>query len=377
MINRKINVLHLLLSLETGGMERFVYEHCLEIDKSMFNVSVCCIDRLGGFYESLVENGIRVDLLEKNQNHFDWFFPWKLKKYLKEDNINILHIHTGAFFHGSVAGFLAKTPGIIYTEHGRHLVEPKVIYLLDKISSMFTDKIVTVSPDLKKHLINKIKLPAKKIVTIINGVNTKSFIPRDKSINLLKELGIESGYNVIGAVGRLAPIKNQAALIRAFDIVQQKIPKSRLILVGEGPCETELKNLTHELGLVGSVVFAGNRKDIPEILNLFDVFVLPSLLEGTSLSLLEAMASGVPPVVSNVGGNPNIVTEDYNGYLVEPNDFEKMAEKIISILTDAEKAQVFKNNSRNTVLSGFSLETNVELYKKIYIDLLMNNCKEP
>jgi len=373
MIYGKINVLHLLLSLETGGMERFVYEHCLEIDKDMFNVSVCCIDRLGGFYESLVDNGIRVDLLQKNQNHFDWFFPWKLKKYLKENKIHILHIHTGAFFHGSVAGFLAKTPGIIYTEHGRHLVEPKAIYVLDKISSMFTDKIVTVSPDLEKHLIEKIKLPAKKIITIINGVNTKSFMPRVKSETLLVELGVDSDCKIIGTVGRMAPVKNQASLISAFDKIQQKIPKSKLIIVGEGPCETDLKNLANELGIAGSVVFAGNRNDIPKILNLFDVFVLPSLSEGTSFSLLEAMASGVPPVVTNVGGNPNIVYNNHHGYVVAPNDIEDLSDKIIKILVNEDIRYGFINNAIEHVMLNFSHEVNVEKYKHMYLSLLSND----
>jgi len=370
MIEGKINVLHLLLSLETGGMERFVYEHCLEMDKEKFNVSVCCIDRLGGFCQSLVENGIKVNLLQKNQGHFDWFYPNKLKKYLKNNNIHILHIHSGAFFYGSVAGFLARTPGIIYTEHGRHLVEPKIIFILDKISSMFTDRIVTVSPDLEKHLIDNIKLPPNKIETIINGVNTNSFVPRGKSITLLAEFGIKSEFKIIGAIGRLAHIKDHTTLIKAFKIVAEKIPESRLLLVGEGPCEQELKDLSKELGVFESVVFAGNRSDIPEILNLLNVFVLPSLSEGTSLSLLEAMSSGVPPVVTNVGGNPNIIKHDYNGYLVEPKDFKQMASIIIHVLNNDEISKKLKKNSRESVQDDYSLRNNVEEYEKLYLDLL-------
>ncbi len=228
MINGKINVLHLLLSLETGGMERFVFEHCLEIDKDKYNVSVCCIDRLGGFYQSLVENDIKVDLLQKNQTHFDYVFPLKLKKYIKKNNIHILHIHSGAFFHGSVAGFLARTPGIIYTEHGRNLVEPKIIFLLDKISSVLADRIVTVSPDLKKYLIEKIKLPEQKISTIINGINSDCFRPREKSKKLLDDLGINSDCKIVGAVGRLAHIKDHATLIKAYRKVLEKVPELQI-----------------------------------------------------------------------------------------------------------------------------------------------------
>lgn len=370
MVDRRINVLHLLLSLETGGMERFVYEHCLEIDKDQFNVSVCCIDRLGGFYESLNNNGVKVDLLQKNQKHFDFIFPLQLSKYLKNRKIHILHIHSGAFFHGSVAGFLARTPGIIYTEHGRHLVEPKIIFALDKISSVFTHKIITVSPDLANHLIEKIKLPSNKIVTIINGVNTNCFMPRDKSNILLTELGIEADYKIIGTVGRLAFVKDQLTLIKSFSKIIEKIPKSKLVLVGSGPCEEDLRAHVKEFGLCRAVIFTGNRTDIPEILNLFDVFVLPSLLEGTSLSLLEAMASGVPSVVTNVGGNPNVIENGYNGYLVEQKNFAEMADKIIAILENNEVANAFGRNSRRSVQSKYSLKANVEMYQNVYLDLL-------
>lgn len=366
MVDRKINVLHLLLSLEIGGMERFVYEHCLEIDKKLFNISVCCIDRLGGFSEKLKENGIKVDLLRKNQNHFDYLFCLKLSKYLKNNKIDILHIHSGAFFHGSVAGVLSKTSKIIYTEHGRHYVEPLSIYFLDKISSFFVHKIVTVSPELKTHLIEKIKLPSKKITTIINGVNTKEFSPRGKSEKMLAEFGIPSDYKVIGSVGRLVEIKDYFTLIQAFARVLVKIPKSKLVLVGEGPCLGKLKELASELNVFESVIFTGSRADVPQILNIFDVFVLPSLLEGTSFSLLEAMATGVPVVVTNVGGNPSIVKDDYNGYTVDPKDSITMSEKIENLLLDIIKANRFKVNGIKLVEERYSLLSNINEYINLY-----------
>ncbi len=131
-----------------------------------------------------------------------------------------------------------------------------------------------------------------------------------------------------------------------------------------------MKALAKELGIYEFVIFAGNRGDIPEILNLLDVFVLPSLREGTSLSLLEAMASGVPTIVTNVGGNPYIVKDGFNGYLVEPKDFDEIALKIIKLINDSEIKKMFKNNSRNSVKTDYSISANVEEYKKIYLDLL-------
>jgi glycosyltransferase involved in cell wall biosynthesis len=123
------------------------------------------------------------------------------------------------------------------------------------------------------------------------------------------------------------------------------------------------------LGIYGSVIFTGNQKDIQQILNLFDVFVLPSLREGTSLSLLEAMASGVAPIVTNVGGNPNVVKNGYNGYLVKPGDFGGMALMITDFFKDFAKIDYIKNNARKSVQDKFSLDKNIELYIKIYLEL--------
>lgn len=365
---KRLKILHLLLSLETGGMERFVYEHCLALDREEFDVSVCCIDRLEGFTPSLRENGIKVDLLQKNQKRFDWFFPFQLSRYLKKNKIDIIHSHTGSFFHGSVAGFIARTQGIIYTEHGRDPVETIPIRVLDKISSFFVDRIVTVSKALERHMVQEIKLPQKKILTIINGVNTETYCDASKPEKLLAEFGLQPTNKIVGTIGRLAEIKNHPFLIRAFNKVKHIWPESRLVVVGNGPCEDSLKSLVSDLGLSDSVIFTGNRNDVRDIYNLFDVFVLSSFSEGTSFSLLEAMASGVPPVVTNVGGNPGIVRDSVNGYLVEVDDDQALADKISDIFQHGGKD--LAANARQLVIDRYSLKKNLQQYANIYRSLV-------
>jgi glycosyltransferase involved in cell wall biosynthesis len=369
----KIRVLHLLLSLEIGGMERFVYEHCFGIDKSRFDVFVCCIDRLGGFYDRLVEHGIQIDLLQKNQKKFDWFFPLKLSKYLRNNKIDILHIHTGAFFYGSVAGYLARTKGVIYTEHGRHYKEPWQLYILDQISARCINQIVTVSDALEDHLINKIRLPSKKIQTIINGVNTETFVPRQKPDYLLKEFSFDRECKIIGTVGRLAVIKDQKTLIKAFRLVKDQHNNSKLLIVGEGECERELEKLVDDLKLKNDVVFTGNRSDVPSMLNFFDVFVLPSLMEGTSISLLEAMASGVPCVVTNVGGNVRLISNGISGFTVPPGNVLIVANKILELFQNISMARLFSIESRRIAKDNYSFDRNIERYRELYNELYHQN----
>jgi len=355
-------------------MERFVYEHCLALNHDDFDVSVCCIDRLGGFSQSLREHGIKVDLLQKNQQHFDCFFPFRLSRYLRENDIDIIHTHTGSFFHGSVAGFLARTRGIIFTEHGRDPVETIPKRVLDKISSYFADHIVTVSKNLERHLIEEIKLPAKKIHTIINGVNTETYCDRGKSKKLCDELGLQFTDKIVGTIGRLAEIKNHPFLIRSFEKVKRIWPESRLVLVGSGPCEKSLKSLAADLGLSDTVIFTGNRNDVCDLYQLFDVFVLSSFSEGTSFSLLEAMASGVPPIVTNVGGNPGIVKDTVNGYLVEVDDDQALADKISNIFHQG--GGDLANNARQFVIDRYSLKKNLQQYMDIYRSLGAVACRQ-
>lgn len=368
MADKRIKILHLLLSLETGGMERFVYEHCMALNRDEFDVSVCCIDRLGGFTQSLRDHGITVDLLQRNQQHFDWIFPFRLSRYLKDNDIDIIHTHTGSFFHGSIAGFLAHTRGVIFTEHGRDLLETLPKRVLDKVASYFVDKIITVSKDLEQHLVNVIKLPPQKIQTIINGVNTETYCEGEKPKELCEEFGLKPTDKIVGTVGRLAEIKNHSFLIRSFEKVIGIWPESRLVLVGSGPCEKTLKSLTADLGLSDSVIFTGNRTDVRDLYKLFDVFVLSSYSEGTSFSLLEAMASGIPPVVTNVGGNPGIVMDTVSGYLVEVDDDQALADKVIKIFQQG--GGELAKKARQFVIDQYSLKQNLQQYVNIYRSLV-------
>ncbi|MCP3178132.1 glycosyltransferase [Desulfuromonas sp. KJ2020] len=370
---KKINLMHLVLSLETGGMERFIYEHCLAVDKEKFNVSVCCIDRLGGFYQKLIDEKIDVSLFQKNQNHFDFLFAFRLSKLLKKNKVDVLHTHPGSFYHGSLGGFIARVPVVLYTEHGRHLIEPKFLKYFDKISTFLSDLIVTVSPELKTYLIEQIKLPGNKITTVLNGVNTNTFFSRPKSQKLLQEFSISAKCKVVGTVGRLAEVKDHKTTIDAFRRLHLIIPDSKLIIVGDGEYLNELNDYVDSSKLKDSVVFCGNREDIQEILSILDVFVMSSLSEGTSFSLLESMAAEIPSVVTNVGGNKSIIKNGYNGFLVNIKDSDNICEKLLCLLRNNNLANKIGKNAREYVLNNYSLKKNIENYEKIYLDLYEKN----
>jgi len=309
-------------------------------------------------------------LLQRNQHHYDYLYLIRLRKLLIANSIRFFTCIVELFFLGIQAGILARTPAMIYTDHGRPLVESKIEVLMDRFSGYFVDKIVAVSNELQDYLIKQIKLSKEKIITLINGIDTDKYSFREKSQVLMKELGITKNDKIIGTVGRLAEVKDQISLIEAFSIVHQKIANTVLILVGDGPMRNELTHKINALNLNDRVKITGNRTDVPALLNIFDLFVLSSLSEGTSVALLEAMSSGLAPIVTNVGGNPSLVDDNVNGLLISTKNVEELSGKLIYLLKDDETRNKFGENASRKIREKFSITKMVKEYENLYSSLL-------
>lgn len=367
---RKINIMHTVLSLEMGGLEKVVADTVSGMDRELFNVEICCFDELGHFAARLPEKGVKVSLLGRSSKGYDAAFPFKLGKMLFRRNIDILHMHSGTFFLGAQAALLAGGKKTVYTDHGRHLVEPRLLPAMDRISGFFAKKIVAVSKELENYLINVIRLPAHKTMTIINGIDTGVFRKKEKSRKLLNELGIPEGNLIMGSVGRLAPVKDQASMIEAFCVLAGNRTDLTLLIVGDGPLFAELRKLSEEKGVSDRVVFTGKRSDTPDLMNLMDIFLLTSLSEGTSISLLEAMACGATPVVTDVGGNPSIVRHNFNGLLVRPKDQPQLVNNLKFLLENGQARLQLSEEAVRTVRERYSLDNMISSYRDVYMELV-------
>jgi L-malate glycosyltransferase len=194
-------------------------------------------------------------------------------------------------------------------------------------------------------------------------------------MTLLNELGIPANWKIIGTVGRLAEVKDQATMIKSLIKVRKKIPDTMLLLIGDGPLRSELQQLVDDNRLNNNVRLVGNREDVPDLLNLLDVFLLTSLSEGTSISLLEAMSSGIAPIVTNVGGNPSLVDDNINGILISPQHVDELAENLIDLLQNDKRRKKYGENASQKVREKFSLAEMVKVYEKLYISLLNEKLK--
>ena len=368
MHSRLIRVCHVALTLDIGGLEKCVANMCESQDKREVLSSVVCLDRIGTIGDVLREKGYRVDLL-KRKGGLDFKLVRNLKGYLVNNSIDIVHSHSGCMLYATLAGKLANARAVIHTDHGRHFPERRVVVIEELFSSLFIDRIIPVSEELKNYLWKKLRFPRKKLEYISNGIDTETFFKRvwkEKGSEIRRQIGVNNDEFLIGTIGRVTQVKNQSLLIEAFNHVLKRHKNCKLLIIGNGPELHNLRKLAKNLEISERVLFPGERDNIPQLLSGFDLFVLPSLSEGTSITLLEALSCSVPVIASNVGGNSKLIVHGKTGLLFDQHDEKELAEKICSLISDREKAHILAQSGRAHVLKHYSLHEMNRRYLALY-----------
>lgn len=371
-------VAHVVYSLGTGGLENGMINIINRISPDRFRHVIICIKQSGDFARRIADPGVRVIELGKREGH-DLGFYWRLWKTLRQLRPAIVHTRNIAAIEAQFFAWLI--PGVrgVHGEHGRDIYdvagENRKYRLLRRILSPFIGRFICVSKDLVQWLQDDVGISARKVVHIYNGVDLEKFAPGqrihpgDFPKNFLPE-----GAIVLGNVGRLAEIKDQASLLRAVKTLRESgeewVTRLRLVIVGDGPLRGELQELVEELSLQDVCWMAGNREDIPRFLGSMDIFALPSLGEGISNTILEAMATGLPIIASDVGGNPELVLPGENGLLFPAGNIEALAQAIASVCRDAEQREKMASRSRARVVQEFNWKSTVDAYCGIYDVLL-------
>ena len=298
----------------------------------------------------------------------------RLTRIFAKERPDIVHAHTyKAGVIASAAGRIAGVPAVVFTPHG-HIFSPgsgipgvpgglklEVLRWITRAAQACADRITALSePDLEQQVALRLS-PASKYVVVRNGIDVERFArPRGRLFD---------GAPVIGAVGRFSAEKGHRYLIHAMVAVRRVLPRARLVLVGYGDLEAELRGRAAGLRLDGAVTFAGER-DSAEVLSSFDLFVQPSLYESQGLALLEAMASGVPAIASDVGGVGDVVRHDVTGLLVPPAEPEALAGAILRLAEAPDLALRLAQQAARRVHEHFSLETMIDAYAGLYRELV-------
>lgn len=353
--------------MDLGGLQRIVNQLINKIDRNRFIPYLCCIDRGGLFYEQLGKNSIKTYVLRRRPGPFDTRLLARLYNILRKNKIDIIHSQSGCTLYAALAGRLARIKGIIHTEHGRLVPDKKPAIIEDRLSSLLINQVVGVSEELTEYLASVVKISSKKLITIINGVDTHKFTPlnTDQRKDLRNAMGLGERDKIIGTVCRLDPVKNLEFLIKCMPSIFGAVPKCKLLIVGDGPGKENLIKYAQGLGVDSKVIFTGQRMDVEKVLPVFDIYICTSLSEGTSMTILEAMSCGLPIVASAVGGNSKLV-DSSNGLLFPLNDAETFKRHIIGLLKKPELLNVMGRNSRKKVEINFNLNKMVKQYEKLY-----------
>jgi len=320
-----------------AGTEQVIRQLVENTDQAQFETSIICLDgKVGELGQELIKKGFHIDKLDRTGTGLDIALIKDLRNYIKQNDIRILHCHQYTpYIYGLFASLGTRVP-VIFTEHGRFYPDSYKWkrMILNPILSLFTASVTAISKATGEALTKYENFPKRKIQVIYNGIQFDPSSFSDHS-NIRTDLGIPVDAKILGTISRLDTIKNQTMMIEAFSDVLKLHPNTYLLIVGDGPERTKLENLTKSLNIESQVIFTGFKVNPQRYFSIIDVFLLSSLSEGTSMTLLEAMAFKKPAVVTNVGGNPEIVKNNETGLVTPNSDRLAFASAINTLFNDS------------------------------------------
>lgn len=370
----RICILHVMDSLSNGGLENGVLNLIKHMDAEQFEHSICTVRALGVNAERLPAD--RVQLLHLVKREGSRFQLLELRRAIREIRPDVVHSKNWGAIEAVVAARLTRSCAVVHSEHGLessaavHELWRRVAFR--RLAFELADRVLCVSRQLRDLYSRLTRFPAHRMTVIHNGVDSRRFCPDPEArARLRRELGIPESEFCIGCVGNLLPVKDHATLLRALERSGQAVRGWHMLVAGEGPERPKLATLAREVSRCGvRISFLGASDRIPELLNAFDVYVLPSVNEGLSNSLLEAMATGLPVIASDVGGNPEVVHDGISGLLFAAGGVDELSDHLLKLYARTRLREELGDAARRRVREEFSIESMVQNYKHLYRSLL-------
>ncbi len=359
-----MKILYLTNHLNVGGITSYVFSLARGLRKKGHDVYLASSpgDRLDKFLGEGIEY-LKVPLKTKQEFSPQVFLSiFKALSFIKEKEIDIIHSNTRVT---QVLGtLLSKYSGKVHVSTCHGFFKNR---LSRKIFPCWGKKVVAISDSVKEHLVKDFLLDEQKIELIYNGIDLSRFTSESSfsKAALRRKFGLK-GSPIIGIIARLSEVKGHIYLIQAMKEILEFYPKAQLFIAGDGKIKDELVKLARRLGVFENIVFVAEISDTVEALSVMDIFVMPSLNEGLGLSLMEAMAFGLPVIGSNVGGIKTLIQDGYSGVLVPAADSLSIAGAVVELLKDQKRAQYLGGNARNFINHKFSEEEMVSKTERLY-----------
>ena len=362
-----LHVMHIVYALQPGGMEFGVIKVVNGLADSGIRSSICSTAPVRGPMKALVASGVNVFELARREGN-DPRLVWRLIRLLRRERPDIVHTHGwGTLVEGLVASRLAGIPVVVHGEHGTLQLKRRQRWV-QRASWSRTNQVLSVSARLAEQMASEVGYAADRIRTLRNGVDLSRFQAGGRQEARLA-LGLPADAVIVGTVGRLVPVKDQATLLEAAALLRREGTQVTVLLAGEGPLSGPLRQKAEALGISADVHLLGHRPDVERVLSALDVFVLPSLSEGLSNTILEAMATGLPVVATLVGGADELVIDSVTGILVPPGAPAQLAAALAGILSDPEQRNRMGQAARRRAESEFSLPVVISRYQNLYEEL--------
>ena len=371
-------IAHVVFRFDTGGLENGVVNLINHLPRDAYRHAVISLTDITDFRRRVTRADVQFIALQKPPGHAYKLYP-RLYKLFREMRPAIVHTRNLAALETVVPAWAAGVPIRIHGEHGRDMLDlhgsNRKYQWVRKLYRPFVTHYIALSRDLERYLCASVGVPPARVAQIYNGVDALRFRPAETGRGAIEGCPFrDPRFWLVGTVGRMDPVKDPVNLVRAFihalQLAPSKRERMRLLLVGDGALYSEARAMLAGAGIAGLAWLPGERNDVPDILRGLDCFVLPSLGEGISNTILEAMATGLPVIATNVGGNGELVDAGTTGQLVPAGDPHALAQPMLAYARDREAAKAAGRNGRARIEREFSLEAMLGRYRGLYDRLL-------
>lgn len=366
---------------DTGGLENGVVNLINNMPPQAYRHTVLALTEVTDFSRRIQRNDVEFISLRKPPGHGIWQCA-KLFKLFNQLRPAIVHSRNLAALEVQLPARLAGVPVRVHGEHGRDVGDfdgSNVTYQrVRRVYKPFVSHYVALSRDLDDYLVDKVRVPKAKITQAYNGVDTQRFSPSTSGPEPIAGCPFNPDEHcLVGTVGRMQTVKNQLMLAQAFvqalELDPQLKSRLRLVMVGDGPLRAQAVAVLESAGVAHLAWLPGERRDVAQIMRGLHVFALPSLAEGISNTILEAMASALPVVATAVGGNSDLVAHGQTGFIVPAADPQAMARQLVALALNPAQARRLGEAGRERVLAKFSMQAMVSTYQSVYDQQLQRN----
>ncbi|MBP1683736.1 MAG: Exopolysaccharide biosynthesis glycosyltransferase EpsF [Ignavibacteriaceae bacterium] len=367
-----------ILEATSGGTQKHVIDIARKIDRSEFQIDIVfSTKRNKNFLQEStgIFNRTYGLPISRSGSFTDISNILRIRKIIKENKYDIVHCHsTKAGFVGRLATFISRHPNVVYSPHGFMFCDTRIkarrlLYLkLEKYLGYLTNKLVAVSGSERDLALEHKIVPSKKVITLYNSIDPDDYSDHLYENKVPDKLKDKNSDIILGTVGRLYYQKDPITLIKSFKIINDAIPNTKLVIVGDGPLIDECLEQINKLNLQDRIELAGFQKNSKAYYKIFDLFILSSRYEGLPYALLEAMTMGIPVVGTNVVGIKDLIIPGETGYLVEEGDYKGLADAVLSLLGNPALLTLFSENARRMTHTNFNFNEGIKEYEQFYTD---------